>query len=568
MSWISRTAIRAFLAGAVGAAVLAVPATARAANDEYVKYYTVTSAYKGAPENLTEIATRFLGTGTRSAEIFDLNTGRKQPDGKMLADPSRLRSGWLLVMPWDAVGSGLNYGVLPEPAAAPKATKTPTAGTSTPAVGGATPAPGTRPSAGSAPPTPTATAGCASAAASSTKSDWARLRLAADKAWPQSRGKGQLVAVVDSGVNGAMPQLTGHVTVGVDAVQPNQRGDVDCLGTGTSMAALVVAKQVNGAGPVGAAPDATVMPVRIAVNQPAATPEVQVKAIEAAASAGATVIALGGYVDPADVKVAQAITAAISRNVVVVLGAPAQAKPADPQAALGEGALRVAGIGVDDKSALDYRKGAVDVSAPGVNVSSLGGTGTASTGAGAVTGSGTHYAVAYAAAAAALVRSAYPELTAQQVTHRIKVTADQMGDGEPPHSQYGWGFLNPGEAVTKVLVEEAKAAPPAAPTTGAVADAPARGSSGSGGRSTVLIVTAILMIAAALLLGRQIWRLLHKDSGGDDFGGDSEPEIDLYDTRFRTPAPVGTAPSPPGRGPFDDGADHWTDGSASADPAG
>jgi len=595
MSWISRTAIRVFLAGVAGAAVLALPATAQAAGEEYVKYYAVTSAYKGSPENLTEIAGRFLGSGGRAGEIFDRNAGRKQPDGKVLADPGRLRAGWLLVMPWDAVGAGIQYGVLPDKAPTPAKTKTksPTSKPSPPAVGGGTPATGTRPSPGAissgaaSPPVPAGSTGCASAAASSTKSDWARLRLAADKAWPQSRGKGQVVAVIDSGVNGVMPQLAGRVAGGSDIVQPGRRGDTDCLGTGTAMAAVVVAQQVSGEGPVGAAPDATVLPVRIAVNQPAATPEVQVKAIEAAVSAGATVLALGTYVDATHAKVAQAIAAAITRNVVVVLGAPTPAKQPDPQAKIGEGALWVAGVGVDDKWAVDYRKGTVDVSAPGVNVSSLGGTGaTGVTGApgaggGAVTGSGTHYAVAYTAAEVALVRAAYPELTAQQVTHRVKVTADRMGDGDPPHSQYGWGFLNPGEAVTKVLAEEAKAAPPApvaskAATEGAAAD-PARsaGSPDSGSRSTVLIVTALLMVAAALLLGHRIWRLLRKDPADDDSGGIREPEIDLYDPRFRTPAPVlvnaggGPEPAPPGPplaagppfggGAVDDGGeDHWS----------
>jgi membrane-anchored mycosin MYCP len=613
MSWISRTVLRAFLVAAAGAVVLTPPATAQAAAEEYVKYYTVSSAYNGAPENLSEIAGRFLGSTARSADIFDLNAGRTQPDGKVLTDPARLRSGWLLIMPWDAVGSGIRYGSLPKKAPAPAKTKAKAPPPSTPpAVGGATPNAGTRPSPGAVPSQPALPGApqCASAAASSTKSDWAWLRLSADKAWPQSRGKGQVVAIVDSGVNTAMPQLAGHIAGGVDLVQPGQRGDTDCLGTGTAMAALVVAQQQNGQGPAGAAPDATVMPVRITVNQPAATPEVQAKAIEAAVAAKASVIALGTYVDPSNAKVAQAIAAAAAGDVVVVLSAPAPNKQADPDAKIGEGVLWVAGVGVDDKWAVDYRKGSVDVSAPGVNVSSLGGTITpAGAGAGvgtaagagtggAVTGSGTHYAIAYTAAEAALVRAAYPELTAQQVTHRIKVTADRMGDGDPPHSQYGWGFLNPGEAVTKVLAEEARQAAPAPPAAASAAPSRAADPAGaasqrdSGGGSTVLIVTAILMIAAAILLGHRIWRLLRKDPADDsDAGGIQEPEIDLYDPRFRTPAPAvmapmaaaapppppgpppsalpvpGPPPPPPppqgsafgGRMPVDDGGeDHWS----------
>jgi membrane-anchored mycosin MYCP len=612
MSWISRTVARALLAAAAGTVVLALPTAARAADEEYVKYYEVTSAYNGEPENLAGVAGRFLGSRSRSPEIYDRNAGRRQPDGKMLTDPDRLRAGWLLVLPWDAVGAGVQYGVLPDaPAkATPKtpapgkpapgkpgtgqpAASKPAAGGTAPAVGGATPATGTRPSPNASQLIPPVSAGCAAAAASSAKSDWARLRLAADQAWPQSRGKGQVVAVVDSGVNGNLPQLAGHVVGGTDVVQPGQRGDTDCLGTGTAMAALIVAQQVKGEGPVGAAPDASVLPVRIAVNQPAATPQVQVKAIESAVTGGATVIALGTYVDPGDAKVAKAIADAVAKDVVVVLGAPTPAKKqADPDADIGEGALFVAGVGVDDKWAVDYRKGAVDVTAPGVNVSSLGGTAAtgagpaAGPGAGTVTGSGTHYAVAYTAAEAALVRAAYPELTAAQVTHRIKATADRMGDGEPPHSQYGWGFLNPAEAVTKVLAEEAKAAPPSAEpvvpdsVTPPPAGAPQK-SGGSGGKATVLIITTLVMLAAAGFLGYRIWRLLSPHDDADDAGPPPEQEIDLYDPRFRTPTPLlvtagggpGPEPSAPGppppppppgpsladRGPVDDGGlDHWS----------
>ncbi|HWS32527.1 MAG TPA: S8 family serine peptidase [Actinoplanes sp.] len=563
-----------------------MPSAAQAAAERYVKYYTVTTGYKGSAENLTEIAERFLGSGSRSGEIFDRNVGRKQPDGKALTDSGSLRAGWLLVMPWDAVGSGIQYGVLPDNTPAPAATTSkpkPTKPATT------TPSTGTRPSSGvaSAQPGPAAAGGCTSVAASSAKSDWARLRLAADKAWPQSRGKGQVVAVIDSGVNGAMPQLAGRVAGGADMIQPSQRGDSDCLGTGTAMAALVVAQQVNGQGPAGAAPDATVLPIRITVNQPAATPEVQVKAIGAAVAAGATVIALGTYVDASDATVAQAIAAAITKNVVVVLGAPAPAKQVNPQAKIGEGMLRVAGVGVDDKWAVDYRKGAVDLTAPGVNVSSLGGTSASgATGGGAITGSGTHYAVAYTAAEAALVRAAYPELTAEQVTRRMKITADRMGDGNPPDNQYGWGFLNPAEAVTRVLAEEARAVPsaPAGNAGTGAADSRSGDLSGSaedsGGRSTILVVTALFMIAAAILLGNRIWRLLRKDPAAVDDGPYEEPELDLYDTRFRTPAPVlasrsgGPAPAAPspvtpppaagsgfgGQRTVDDGGEgHWSE---------
>jgi hypothetical protein len=54
---------------------------ARSAALDYVTYYVVAASYQGQPENLSEIASRFLGSADRAGEIFALNSGRTQPDG-------------------------------------------------------------------------------------------------------------------------------------------------------------------------------------------------------------------------------------------------------------------------------------------------------------------------------------------------------------------------------------------------------------------------------------------------------------------------------------------------------
>jgi len=533
MSWINRFGARVCLTAA--AAVMTTSAlfatTAAAADEQYVKYYTVTSAYNGAAENLTEIAARFLGSGARSTEIFNLNTGREQPDGSVLTDPARLHAGWMLVMPWDAVGPNIQYGVLPDKAPTPAPTKTGKPSGVTPT---ATPTgrPSVQPS-GAPTPTGSATTGkCSATAASSTRSDWAQLRLAPGQAWPQSRGKGQLVAVVDSGVDGSLKQLTGHVTVGMDVVAGKGRGDTDCLGSGTAMAALVVAQQPKGGGLTGLAPDATVMPVRVVTTTPRAQVGQEAAAITAAMSAGATVIALGSYVDATNDGVAKAIADAVAHNVVVVVGAAPDSAPSTANASSGDGVLRVAGVGVDSQPAANYLRGGVDVVAPGVNVGSLG-----IMTAGSVAGSGTHYAVAFVAGEAALVRAAYPDLTAQQVTHRIKVTSDKMSGNDPPDGEFGWGFINPAVSVTKVLAEEAVAGSDPPQTV-------RQASSGSSTRTTVLVVTIILMVAAAVVLVLRVRRMLLN-------GADDEPEV----TNRPPPAYVVVGSGPPAPG------GHWTDDS-------
>ena len=91
---------------AIFAVTAVIAATGRAsaaqpvAGSSYVKYYVVAASFQGKPENLAEIAGRFLGGTSRSNEIFQLNAGVQQRDGGKLTDPAVLHAGWVLVLPW------------------------------------------------------------------------------------------------------------------------------------------------------------------------------------------------------------------------------------------------------------------------------------------------------------------------------------------------------------------------------------------------------------------------------------------------------------------------------------
>ena len=58
-------------------------------------------------ESLWEIAQQHLGDGRRYNEIFELNKDRLQPDGSKLTIASLIRPGWVLRMPGDAFGAGI-----------------------------------------------------------------------------------------------------------------------------------------------------------------------------------------------------------------------------------------------------------------------------------------------------------------------------------------------------------------------------------------------------------------------------------------------------------------------------
>ncbi len=71
------------------------------------KLYVVKPPVGRFHESLWEIAQKYLGDGRRYREIFELNKDRVQPDGSQLTIASLIRPGWVLHMPGDAHGPGL-----------------------------------------------------------------------------------------------------------------------------------------------------------------------------------------------------------------------------------------------------------------------------------------------------------------------------------------------------------------------------------------------------------------------------------------------------------------------------
>ena len=227
----------ALLAAAIVSVTAAHAVSAAGSRDiDNVKYYLVKSDVDGAPERLTDIALRLLGSADRSADIYQLNVGRIQPDGQRLTDPNVLAVGWLLILPWDAIGSGVIVGPLP-------AVGTP---------GQTGDSPGSGPAAGPD------RGGCVVASQRAAMgTPWPQLRLAPDQAWPISRGSGVTVAVIGSGVDASVPALAGRVSAGADLVSGKPGGNSDCLGHGTAMAGIVAAQPRVGSDLVGIAPEAT-----------------------------------------------------------------------------------------------------------------------------------------------------------------------------------------------------------------------------------------------------------------------------------------------------------------------
>ena len=83
-----------------------VPVEART-GDGAAPYYDVRPQEGRNYETLWDIADRFLGSGSRYKEIFELNRGVVQPDGSTMTTTDLIKAGWVLRLPADAQGAGL-----------------------------------------------------------------------------------------------------------------------------------------------------------------------------------------------------------------------------------------------------------------------------------------------------------------------------------------------------------------------------------------------------------------------------------------------------------------------------
>jgi membrane-anchored mycosin MYCP len=288
---------------------------------------------------------------------------------------------------------------------------------------------------------------------------WPQVRLTPQRVWPMSRGAGQVVAVIDSGVDASVAQLANRVLPGFDAIAGKRVANTDCVGHGTFVAGIIAARPVPGIGFAGIAPDARILPVRQTGSGSRGTAVGMATAIRWASDAGAKIInvsAASRYTSPV---LAAAVQYAASRDVLIVASVSNDAESGNPKAypAAYPGVVAVAAVGADGKRAsFSETGGYVSVAAPGSNVLSVGPRGN-----GHLVGNGTSFAAPYVSGVAALVRAAHPNLTAAQVKHRLEATADHPS-AALPDPQLGWGVVNPYAAVTGVLPEE----------SGAVAAAP------------------------------------------------------------------------------------------------
>ncbi|MGW0291704.1 S8 family serine peptidase [Streptomyces tuirus] len=303
------------------------------------------------------------------------------------------------------------------------------------------------------------------AAADVQSKQWYLKAMHAEDMWKISTGKGVKVAVLDTGVNADTPSLKGQVLGDEvpDAVSYNATEDYD--GHGTSMAELIAGTGA-GEGMQGLAPGTKIIPIRMLVNgvknetDKKKTPSAA-EAIKAAADSDAQIINMsygGRFIDPDEEK---AIKYAHSKGKLMFAGTGNDAGtknfidyPAAYPYVVGVAAA-------DDKGKVgnfSEHGNYVDLAAPGLNLP----TWCDATFRSYCDGRGTSMATAVASASAALIWSAHPDWTANQVLRTMIDTAGRNWSKGERSNYLGYGAvrprkvlensdINPGSAATDPL---------------------------------------------------------------------------------------------------------------------
>src|SRR5262245_59162605 len=293
-------------------------------------------------------------------------------------------------------------------------------------------------------------------------------------AWDTANGTGTVVAVVDTGIDETHPDMAANVWTNPGEIPGNgidddgngfvddvhgwdfSDGDAtphDLYGHGAHVAGTVAAVGNNSLGVIGMAWGARVMGVRGFDANGFATNSDLAAGVVYAAENGADVISnsWGGF--GITQVVSDATATALGLGAVMVAAAGNFAAPVDDfEPAVLPGVIAVAATDYQDHPAGFTSFGdAISVSAPGVEILSLRAD-FISPAAHGVVGtnylrlSGTSMSTPHVSGLAAVLLSAQPTLTTDEVRWPLELNADQPGlpgyEGEPWNPYFGWGRIN------------------------------------------------------------------------------------------------------------------------------
>ncbi len=269
-------------------------------------------------------------------------------------------------------------------------------------------------------------------------SQWGWQRLGGSELLDLGNGQGITVAVLDTGVDAAHPDLGGRVLTGWDSMDSSGDGRRDPNGHGTHVAGIIAATVNNDLGVSGVSAGVTILPVRVLDASGQGDDDELAYGIIWAVDNGAHIInmSIGGAVPSTLLE--GAIDYALQRDVLIVVAAGNDGafanEPSYPAAY--RQVLAVAATDSSDRRAIFSNSGPyVDISAPGSWIVSTWTAGRYQS------SSGTSMAAPFVAAAAALIQ-ARTGVRGSALANRL--TGGAIDLGAPGWDEYfGAGLVNP-----------------------------------------------------------------------------------------------------------------------------
>ncbi|SCE15730.1 type VII secretion-associated serine protease mycosin [Streptomyces sp. ScaeMP-e83] len=312
---------------------------------------------------------------------------------------------------------------------------------------------------------------------------WYLSALQAEEMWKVTTGEGIKVAVIDTGVNPSTPSLKGQVLKGLDATDAAGDEHDDYRGHGTNMAELI-AGTGKGGGLRGLAPGVKIIPMRISdtefQNENSVNARDYEVAIRAAADSDAQIISMSFSSDYSSSAEREAVKYAQQKGKLFFAGVGNNAEEGNKEQ-YPASYPQVVGVAAADRKGkvaeFSTNGNSVDIAAPGSDIPRWCNNSFKSYCDGA---GGTSPATALASASAALVWSAHPDWTANQVLNVLFDTAGRDWEKGTLSKYLGHGLIrpamnilkgkgDPGDPDISPLTEERTGGSPASPTPSAPA---------------------------------------------------------------------------------------------------
>ena len=273
--------------------------------------------------------------------------------------------------------------------------------------------------------------------------------------WSTTKGAGVTVAVIDTGIDSSVAELSGAVVGGVDESGLGSADGQTPVGEesdhGTLVASVLAGRGTGGRGGViGVAPEASLLSVSVAFgasNAAKSNDDQIADGIRWAVDNGAKVINMSLTRNTPDWPPSwdAAFQYAFDHDVVVVAAAGNRGSGTEVVGAPATipGVLTVAGVDRDQNASSRASSQGITISVSAPSEEIVG----AVPGGGYVEWSGTSAAAPIVSGLVALVRAAHPELDANNVIQRVIATATAKSD-QVPSPIYGFGLINPPAAIS------------------------------------------------------------------------------------------------------------------------